>query len=117
MIKKLLTASLLLLVLQSHKAQAHEDHTHETISPNSALSIARDVVEQFSNVDPGLGFGQLNVTWKELSKDSSKIEVEGQGYYVVSVKNDAEQKTLYVLISTTGDVYDANFTGEFPKLN
>jgi hypothetical protein len=38
---------------------------------------------------------------------------KGSGYYLVSVLNTVEEKTLYVLMSDAGEVYNANFTGEF----
>jgi hypothetical protein len=38
---------------------------------------------------------------------------QGKGYYVVSVLNRKEEKTVYVLMSNYGEVYDANLVGQF----
>lgn len=45
-----------------------------------------------------------------------KIHKKGSGYFIISVANATEAKTLYVLISSDGKVYDVNFTGEFDGL-
>lgn len=115
MIKKLLSAVALLLMFQAQSAMAHGDG-HGPINSEMATSIALDAAQQFSDNDPGLGFGKLSPGWKTLTKASTKIETKGDGYYIVSVTNQGEGKTLYVLMSATGSVYDANFTGEFPKV-
>lgn len=44
------------------------------------------------------------------------IHKKSSDYFIVSVANTAEAKALYVLISSSGEVYDANFTGEFDGL-
>jgi len=41
------------------------------------------------------------------------IYTKGTGYIVVSVLNESEKKTLYILMSESGEVFDANFTGKF----
>jgi len=115
MIKKLLSAVVMLLMVQAHSVMAHGGG-HGPINPEMATSIALDAAQQFSVNDPGLGFGKLPPSWKTLTKSSTKIETKGEGYYIVSVTNQGEGKTLYVLMSATGSVYDANFTGEFPKV-
>ncbi len=105
----------LLALLQAQNALAHGGG-HGPIKPTQAVSIAVDAAGQFASFDAGLGFGMLNDSWKGLSDDVSKIETRGDSYYIVSVANKVESKTLYVLMSVSGDIYDANFSGEFPRL-
>ena len=115
MMKKILSLLSLFCLLQTPNALAHGGG-HGPISPTNALSIAVDAAEQFASFDSGLGFGKLNSSWQGLPLDTSKIETTGDGYYIVSVVNKEQGKTLYVLMATSGDIYDANFSGEFPKV-
>ena len=115
MMKKLISLFALLFMLQAQNALAHGGG-HGPISQFKAVTIALDAVDQFTTFDSGLGFGKLDSSWKGLSRDTATIVTKGQGYYIVSVANKAEGKTMYVLMSASGDIYDANFTGEFPKV-
>lgn len=115
MMKKLIAIFALLLMLQAQNALAHGGG-HGPISPGKATAIALDAADQFTSFDPGLGFGKLGSSWKGLSRDTSKIVTKGEGYYIVSVENKTEGKTMFLLMSVAGDIYDANFTGEFPKV-
>ncbi len=115
MIKKFVFIAALLVMLQAQNVMAHADG-HGPVSPEMAEAIALDAAQQFSDSDPGLGFGQLGSNWKSLTIDAAKIETRGGGYYIVSIENMAEGKKLYVLMSASGSVYDANFNGKFPKV-
>lgn len=115
MVKKFVSVIALLVVLQAQNVMAHGGG-HGPVSPEQATAIALDAAQQFSDFDPGLGFGKLTSSWKTLTEEAAKIETRGDGYYIASVANEAEGKTLYVLMSASGSIYDANFTGEFPKL-
>lgn len=115
MMKKLVSLLALLFLLQAQSVMAHSGG-HDPIAPEKAVSIALDAATHFTSTDPGLGFGKLTESWKGLSRDVSKVVSKGEGYYIVSVENKAEGKTMFVLISASGDIYDANFSGDFPKL-
>lgn len=115
MIKKLVSVVALLMMLQAQNAIAHSGG-HGPIPPEMAKVIALDAAGQFTSFDAGLGFGQLSSGWKELGEETANIKTKGNGYYIVSVENKAEGKTLYLLISASGEIYDANFSGEFPKV-
>lgn len=95
---------------------AHGDHEHPPIAPKEAEQAALRAVQHFTTQDMGLGFGKLNKSWGQLSFDAAKVDREEAGYFIVGVSNASEAKTLYVLISDEGDIYDANFSGTFPKL-
>lgn len=118
---KILKLSLFTLLLQPLLVFGHADHEHEheshPITAKQAQSNGLKVAKVFSDIDAELGFGKLPASWSELTSAQSTLHASGAGYYIVAVENKAEGKTLYVLMSNTGDLYDANFTGEFPKLN
>ncbi|MDO8342221.1 MAG: DUF6488 family protein [Cellvibrio sp.] len=115
---KKLAALLLMSVLGSVQlVTAHEDHEHAYITESAALVVAQKALIQLTEKDAGLGFGKLPANWAEVPAKNVKLHKNGDGYYIVAATNDAEGKTLYVLLSSEdGAVYDANFTGEFQKL-
>ena len=99
----------------SFSANAHSGgHGEIVLNESQAISVAHTVIVQFITQDPGLGFGKLDSSWKALPAAAKKIHRKKDDYYIVGLTNG--NKTLYVLISIFGDVYDANFTGEFEGL-
>lgn len=95
---------------------AHGDHDYQprrAISETVAIVIAQRAVTSMSQRDAGLGFGQLSESWSDIPKEDLAMSKKGTGYYVVSALNEDEGKTLFILMSDTGDLYDANLTGEF----
>ena len=104
---------ILLILFVSQSLFAHGDHQHGVISESTAQTIALEVISNLSSRDAGLGFGQLPETWASMSLKNIAISNKGKGYYIVSVRNEMENNTLYILMSDGGDVYDANFNGEF----
>jgi hypothetical protein len=97
-------------------AIAHGDHEHQeprVISETVALIVAQRAVTSMSRKDAGLGFGQLDESWSTVAKQDMAIYKKGVGYYVASVLNKNEDKTLFLLMSDSGEVYDANFSGQF----
>lgn len=107
--KILILLSLILLVNQH--VFAHSDHA--AITKAQAVSIASNIATQFSEKDAGLSFGKLPISWASIPNENIAIYRNGKGYYIVSVENNSEQKTLFVLMSSSGEVYDANFSGIF----
>mgnify|MGYP003580994888 CR=1 FL=1 len=113
------TAVLVLLLLApslAHIASAHPEG-HQSITDERAIQIAGTTAAELTERDAGLGFGKLDSSWKNLPAGTVKIHVKRSSYYIVSLANEAKEKTLYVLMSNTGEVNDANFTGEFPGLD
>lgn len=109
----LLLSSILFL---THHASAHGDHDYQpprVISENAAVIVAQRAAISMSRKDAGLGFGKLSESWSSLPKTDLTIYKKGIGYYVASVLNRNLDQTLFVLMSDSGEVYDANFTGEF----
>jgi len=113
--KKTLILLTFLVITQSQSVLAHGGG-HGPISETRAIDVTSFAVNQFVHFDAGLGFGKLNKSWNAISIDEKRIHRKGDGYYIVSATNKQEGKTLYVLMSIGGEVYDANFTGEFKVL-
>jgi HupE / UreJ protein/Family of unknown function (DUF6488) len=100
-----------------HHAHSHADHANQEISEYMAYISAKKTVDQLTQEDAGLGFGQLAASWKQVHTDAIKMHKKGRDYYIIAVTNSVENKTLYVLMaSQNGEPYDANFTGEFKGL-
>ncbi|GAB1268107.1 hypothetical protein NBRC116493_13600 [Aurantivibrio infirmus] len=120
--KKLFKIALAVLLLQPFLALGHGDQEHEHEQEAQQITIVEaqrkglKVTQVFAQADPGLGFGKLSDSWSSLTIEDTKLHHSGAGYHIVAVTNTAEGKTLYILMSKTGDLYDANFTGEFPNL-
>lgn len=103
------------IILSAQVANAHPGG-HGPIDEKHAIEIALDVSEQFVEFDPGLDFGKLHPSWKNIPIENGAINKKGNGYYIVSITNKHQGKILYILLSINGEVYDANFTGVFPGL-
>lgn len=116
MIKALLISLTLLLGIFSSGASAHPGG-HAAINDNQAMAMALYVADQLTEFDAGLGFGQLDGSWSGLPEDATAVHRRGPGYYVISVENTFERATLFVLMSESGEVYDANLDGKFEGLD
>ena len=115
MMKKIILLLSFLVIAHSQSVIAHGGG-HGPISEDRAIDVASFTVNQFVHFDAGLGFGKLNKSWNDISTDEKRIHRKGDGYYIVSAANKKDGKTLYILMSIGGEVYDANFNGEFPGL-
>ena len=115
MIKNIIFLISLLVMAHSQTLFAHGGG-HGPISEKRAIDVATFTVNQFVQFDAGLGFGKLNKSWNAIPTAEKRIHRKGDGYYIVSSINKNEGKTLYVLMSIGGEVYDANFSGEFKGL-
>ncbi len=113
MLKQFFLVLSLLCVWQT--ANAHSGG-HGPVTEKQAIEIASQTASQFVSFDPGLGFGKLDASWNRVPSDNKQVYKTGDGYYIISIVNPVEGKTLYVLVSIGGEVYDANFTGVFPGL-
>lgn len=103
-----------LMVLIEPVTQAHEGHEHAPVTMKKAIEIALATARDASiNAQPALGLAQLDQSWRNLPASAAQIYENGRGYYLVSVANPAQAKTLYVRILLDGFVEAANFSGDF----
>ncbi len=113
--RRILLALLLVWLIQPSSVLAHPGD-HGPVNENQAMGIALYTADQLVEFDAGLGFGRLDASWQNLPVEVTRIHVRGNGYFIVGVENTFENRTLFVLMSDVGEVYDANFTGEFEGL-
>lgn len=103
-----------LMVLIVPVTQAHEGHEHGSVTMKKAVEIALATARDASiNAQPALGLAQLDRSWRNLPASAAQIYKNGRGYYLVSVANPSQAKTLYVRILLDGRVEAANFSGDF----
>jgi hypothetical protein len=95
---------LLIFLFGAQQVVAHSDHGHDPVSDAVAMSLASEVSINLSSRDVGLGFGQLAKSWASIPKKNIAIYKKDSAYYIVSVLNESEKKTLYVLMSNSGEV-------------
>lgn len=89
-------------------------HGDIVLNNTQAISVAYSIVKQFTELDPGLGFGKLDKSWSHLADAAKRIHIREHDYLIIAFTN--KDRTLYVLMSVSGDVYDANMNGEFEGL-
>ena len=94
-------------------AQAHEGHEHMPVSMKKAVEIALATTQDYTLNTPPFGIAQLDKSWRELPVSAAQIYENGRGYYLVSVENSLQAKTLYLRILLDGSVDAANFSGTF----
>jgi hypothetical protein len=94
-------------------AQAHEGHDHMPVTMKKAVEIALATAQSYSLKPPPFGLPQLDQSWRALPESAALIYENGRGYYLVSVENPAQAKTLYLRILLDGRVDAANFSGDF----
>lgn len=116
MMRTLVSALLFSALCSVSVVKAHEGHEHTYITETTAIAVGQGYAVQLAEQDAGYGFGKLPESWRKVSAKNVKLHRKGDGFYIVAVTNQAEQRTLYVLMTSNGDVSNANFTGEFEGL-
>jgi hypothetical protein len=56
---------------------------------------------------------KLDKSWLNIAKSNKKIYKKGEGYYISTFIDTQNNKTLYILLSNAGELYDANYSGKF----
>jgi hypothetical protein len=76
------------------------------------IAVSRDIKDIISQ-EIKIEGEKLDKSWEDLPLSNKAINIKGTGYYIISLKNDTQRKTLYVLLSDKGEFYDANYSGTF----
>ena len=58
----------------------------------------------------------LDESWSNTADAAKSVRKKGAGYSIVKFDKKDSKKSLYVLLSDIGEIYDANFSGEFSDL-
>jgi hypothetical protein len=104
-----------LVLLTSQLAYSHGSHA-PVMNEAQIMALGVSAASQFSTQDTGLPIGKLPESWASLKENNVSIHKKGRGYYILKIENGADERTLYVLVSNAGRVYDANFTGAFKDI-
>ena len=106
------------LLCQSSVAFAHfGGHGNEdgvALSWNEVISVATHHVADLISLKVELkDLGVLDKSWNSVAPSGKKFSKLENGDYIVSFVHPTEKKTLYLLLSSSGDLYEANFSGIF----
>ena len=103
------------LIFSAQVVFAHGSHG-APISDEKAKAVAVSIAHRFAGKDPQLGFGKMSESWSQVSEDQSEVVKKGEGYLILKVENLKSDDSLFVLMDSAGEVYDANLTGSFSGL-
>jgi Family of unknown function (DUF6488) len=111
-----------LLMTAATNLYAGPGHSHDLperakIDDQGAIAAASKYVPLMIARKTPVEGAELDAEWGTTADENKAISKKGQGYYVVSFNNPAKGKMLYLLLSDTGELYNANFTGTFIGLN
>lgn len=106
------TAILISLMLSTNLAFAHGGG-HAKIKESQAIDYSDKKLAIIVNKQIKIEGEKLDKSWLNIAKSNKKIFKKGEGYYITTFKNDKNNKTLYVLLSQAGELYDANYNGKF----
>lgn len=92
------------LSTQVDVAIAHGDHG--SISESSAVYIANNAVKKMTFKDMGFQVGKLEESWKSIPAEDVKVIEVGEGFYLISARNQESKKEIFLKIDETGQVLD-----------
>ncbi len=100
----------------SHGGSTHShDKAAKKIDDKGAIAAASKGVAAIIEQKKPVEGAALDAAWSTTADADKKISKKGNGYYIVSFAGK-DTKTLYVLLSDAGEVYDANYSGKFEGL-
>ena len=115
----LLTVCLLISAVNVHAGPGHDHGSYNSqpkiLNEEEVLANAKNILPQLVEQGFEINDAALNESWKGGVLKSKVIE-QGPDYYIISFDGNNEQK-LYFLMSSSGDFYEANFTGAFKGLS
>ncbi len=109
--KTLLVALFITLIFSTSSAFAHTDHGK--ISPKVATQIAAKATQKLTFKDFGFKVGKLSESWKNLTSEDFKLHAAEANRYIVSANNKLENKTIYFLMTMSGEVLKVNQEANF----
>jgi hypothetical protein len=112
---KYIITILISLMLSTSLAFAHGGG-HATIKESQVIQYSDKKIAIIVDQQIKIEGKKLDKSWLNIAKSNKKIYKKGEGYYMSSFKNDKNNKTLYILLSVAGELYDANYSGKFEGL-
>ncbi|MFT4937033.1 MAG: hypothetical protein ACI88A_000042 [Paraglaciecola sp.] len=109
--KILVCAVLLATLIGQGNALAHSDHG--VISGQTAVRIASKSVKQLTFKDFGFAVGKLDASWAELTADNFSVVEVLDNSYIISAKNMASKKNIFLQIANSGQLLKVKNSNEF----
>ena len=94
-------------------AYSHGDHA-EPLNDQQAIERAIAYTGRIIDRPEGVNKVKLDENWRTVT--DAKIHKKTLRYFIVALNNANRDETLYLLISTSGQLHDANFNGNFAEL-
>jgi len=121
MIKSLVLSMVLVLPSGLAFAGPGHDHSHgfelpAKMTEADTLKAVNGTINALIAQEYGVDGAVLNESWKNVTDAHKTIQERNVSYSIVRVKHPTEDKSLYLLFSSIGELYDATFTGQFEGL-
>ena len=97
-------------------ASSHADH-RQPLNDDQAIAKATEYTNMIiakPELAKELALDTLDASWQEATK--KRIHKKDLRYFIVSMHNASQEKTLYLLLDSFGGLYGANFSGTFEGL-
>lgn len=92
----------------------HGEGEEVELSWNEVISVATQHVGELIKLQVDLkDIGVLDKSWNNVVPSAKKFDRRENGDFIVSFAHPVEKKTLYMLLSPVGDLYEVNFSGNF----
>lgn len=113
-IKPFVFSVITVLLCSAQLAIAHgSGHGGSPISEEQAISVASESIAMIVDQQVEIENSKLDASWNSIPAGDKAIYKKERGYYIVSVNNKTQEKTLFVLLSDQGEFYNANYSGKF----
>ena len=103
-----------LSLLAPHLALGHENHGTPPLDDTQAIEKATEytrIIIEKPELVKGL---DLDASWQTVTETS--IYKKDLRYFIVSLYNASQKKTLYILLDSYGGLHGANYDGTFEGL-
>ena len=105
----------------SHHHEHGHDHGHShgtqtKLDDNGAIAAASKGVSAIIGQKQLIAGAALDAAWEKTASTAKSVSEKGKGYFIVKFDSQDTGKSLYLLLSDAGEVYDANYTGQFAGL-
>ncbi len=109
--KNLMVMLFITLMLNMGTALAHGDHGK--ISAKQAVQVALKAAKNLTFKDFGFNVGKLDESWKSLTTEDFKLYAAQANRYIISASNKTDNKTIYFLMTMSGEVLKVNQEAKF----
>ena len=94
------------------ESKPHHEHTESAqLEEKKIIKAARTTLKQLIDQKHTVEGTTLDTQWQN-HLGSGAVTEKGNGYYIVSFTRE-KQQSIYLLLSNSGELYDANFNGTF----